>query len=86
MKMYEPVAITATRYEELPTTLVIAEVSLLCSVTSQCVLQWLQKKRLPGRKVGGLWLIERRSVFQFAKQNRIVLAYSKSEQKSEDTI
>lgn len=79
MRMYEPVTITARSYEELPATLVIAEVALLCSVTSQCVLLWLQKRKLPGRKVGGLWLIERRHVFQYAKKNRIVLAYSKSE-------
>ena len=71
------VYIFARSYEELPQTLVPAEIALLCSATQPAVSYWLTRGKLKARKAGRIWLIDKRDLLSFAKKRQIVLSYYK---------
>lgn len=67
-------------YADLPHTVTVPEIALMCNVTRQGVLEWLQKGKLKGRQAPNIWLVEKSDLLSFANKNDIVLAYEKREQ------
>lgn len=71
--------ITAHTFEELPHTLTVAEVAILCSVTTVAACGWCRDGVLRARMAGGIWLIEKSALIPLAKKKRIVFALKKPE-------
>lgn len=62
---------------ELPHTLIVSEVAMLCSMTHSNIHLWLSAGKLRGRWTGTIWLIDRDDLLKYAKKNGIVLSFSK---------
>lgn len=71
--------ITARSFDELPHTLVLAEVASLCSMTYAGAHYWITQGWLPARKACGTWLIEKNALLTFVKKRKIHLTFVKIE-------
>ena len=76
------VEITARNFDELPQTLVLAEVAALCSMTYGGAYGWIERGHLKARKASGVWLIDKYDLRRFISKRGIVLIYPRSEQES----
>lgn len=48
------------------------EIARVLEVTPETVRNWIRRKCLPGRKIGGRYLISRISFEKFLKENRFI--------------
>lgn len=76
----EPITISARNFNELPHTLVLREVCLLCNISGVGALYWVTTGKLPARHVGRVWLIEKTALLAYARKRGIILSYAKTEQ------
>ncbi len=65
----------ARSFDDLPHTLVLQEVAILCSITYQGAYRWVISGQLKARKAQGTWLIEKSSLLTFVNKRSIRLSF-----------